>query len=101
MESVVTLIAEWFSLGEMIKLQARSVLISVNLREWQYKDTLDEIGDQVWDGLAEEWAVHMYEEEIPSLIKCGTRCSRLYLYEKNLDLRGETGQGSIKNASEG
>ena len=58
----MTLIAEWFSLGEMMVLQGVSLLVSVNLREWQYKDSLDEIGDQVWDGLAEEWAVHMYEE---------------------------------------
>ena len=34
MESVVVLIAEWFSLGEMIKLQEFSLLISDNLWEW-------------------------------------------------------------------
>ena len=62
MESVVTLIAEWFSREEVIKLQGVSVLISVNWREWQYKDTLDEIGDQVWDSLADGWAVHTCEE---------------------------------------
>ena len=57
MESAVTLVAEWFSHVDMIKLQGVSVLKSVNSREWQYKDTVDEIGDQVW----EEWALHMYE----------------------------------------
>ena len=45
MESVVALIAEWISLGEMIKLQALSALISDNLKEWQNKETLDWIGD--------------------------------------------------------
>ena len=54
MDSVVTLIAEWFFYGEKIKLQGVSVLISVNLRELQSKDTLDEIDDQVWDGLVLE-----------------------------------------------
>ena len=29
-----------------IRLQGVSVLMSVNLREWQYKDTVDVIGDQ-------------------------------------------------------
>ena len=37
MESIVTLVAEWLSQGEMVKLQGVSVLISVNLKEWQYK----------------------------------------------------------------
>ena len=54
MDSVVTLIAEWFFYGEKIKLQGVSVLISVNLRELQSKDMLDEIDDQVWDGLVLE-----------------------------------------------
>ena len=52
-------IAEWFSHEEMIKLQGVSVSVSVNVREWQCKDTVDEIKDQVWDCLAEEWAVHV------------------------------------------
>ena len=43
----MTMVAEWFSHGEMIKLQGASVLVSVNLREWHYKDTVDGIGDQV------------------------------------------------------
>ena len=46
----------------MVKLQALCVLVSVNFREWQCKETLDEIGDQEWDGLAEESVVHLYEE---------------------------------------
>ena len=39
-----------------------SLLAPVNLREWQEKETSDEIGDKVWDGLADESAVHMCEE---------------------------------------
>ena len=76
MESVVTLIAEWFSLGEVIKLQELSALISVKLSDWQDKDTLDEIRDQVWNDLTEEWAVRMYEEGEPSLIKCVTKAAQ-------------------------
>ena len=36
--------------------------MSINLREWQYKDTLEEIDDHVRDGLAEEWITHVYEK---------------------------------------
>ena len=42
MESIVTLVAEWLSQGEMIKLQGISVLMSVNFKEWQYVDFVDE-----------------------------------------------------------
>ena len=45
MESVVALIAEWISLGEMIKIQELSALISDHLKEWQDKETLDLIGE--------------------------------------------------------
>ena len=50
MESIVTLVAERLSHGEMIKLQGVSV---------QYKDIVDGIGDQLCDCLAEEWTEHM------------------------------------------
>ena len=102
MVSVVTMNAEWFSLADMIKLRELTVLFSVKLKEWQYKVTLDEIGDQVWDGLTEEMAEHLYEDgnSLALKKKCATSCSRLYLCEIYLDLRGETGQGSIKKASE-
>ena len=52
--------AEWFSHGEMIKLQGVSVLMSVN--EWQYKDIVDENDNQVWDCMTEEWTECMYGE---------------------------------------
>ena len=48
----MNLAGEWISHGEMIKLQGVSVLISVSLREWQFKDTVDEIGDLVCGRLA-------------------------------------------------
>ena len=62
MESVVALIAEWFSLGKMIKFQKVFALISDNLKELQDKETLELIGDQVWDDMTEEWAEYMYGE---------------------------------------
>ena len=37
--------------------------MSVVLREWQHKDTLDEFEDPVWCNMTEGWTVHMYEEE--------------------------------------
>ena len=36
--------------------------MSVSLREWKFMDTVDEIGDLVWDGLPEGWAEHKYGE---------------------------------------
>ena len=46
----------------MIKLQELFALISDNLKEWQHKETLDFIGDQVWDDKTEEWTEKMYGE---------------------------------------
>ena len=54
--------------------------MSVKLREWQYKDTLDE-RDKVWDCLADEWAVHMYEEggslALQSMQQAARDCTRM------------------------
>ena len=60
MESVVALLAEWISLGEMIKLQDKS--ISDILKECQDKEAMDLLGDQVWKETAEEWAEYVYGE---------------------------------------
>ena len=40
-----------------------SSLRSVKLREWQDKETLDEIGNQVWDDMTEEWTEYVYGED--------------------------------------
>ena len=56
------LIAEWISLGEMIKLQELSTLISDILKAWEDKETMDLIGDQVWDDMTDEWAEFLYGE---------------------------------------
>ena len=62
MESIVTLVAEWLSQGEMIKLQGISVLVSVNFKEWQYVAFVDEDDNQVWECTTDEWAGYMYVE---------------------------------------
>ena len=62
MESVVALMAEWFSLGEMIKLQELSTLISDILEEWQDRETTELLGDQIWSEMNEEWAEYMSGE---------------------------------------
>ena len=61
MESLVTLAAEWFSLGEMMVLQEVSVLISTYMKQWQYKDILNDIDNLAWEDLSEEWCAHMSE----------------------------------------
>ena len=60
MESVVALLAEWISFGEMIKLQELSTLISDILRQWQDKETMEFFGDQIWNEMNEGWAEYMY-----------------------------------------
>ena len=44
----MTLVAERFSFEEMRALQGVRVLTSVWAREWQYKDFLSDLDDQVW-----------------------------------------------------
>ena len=74
MESVVALMAEWISLGNMIKLQELSTLISDFLKGWQDKETMDLLGEQVWNEMTEEWAECMYGEgNIPALQKWMSR----------------------------
>ena len=43
----------------------------------------------------------MIRREIASLLKFSTKIFEAEFFERNLDLRGETGQGSIKNAIDG
>ena len=62
MESVVALVAESISLGEMIKLQEQSALISDVLREWQDRKTMESLGDQMLNEMNEEWAEYVYGE---------------------------------------
>ena len=63
MECVVALVAEWISLGEMIKLQELSTLISDALRDWQDHETMEWFGDQIWNKKKnEEWAEYMCGE---------------------------------------
>ena len=40
----------------MIKLQELSTLIPDVLREWQDKETMESLGDQLWNEMNEEWA---------------------------------------------
>ena len=62
MESVVALVAEWISLGEMFKQQELSTPIPDCLREWQRKETMESLGDQIWNDFNEEWAEYVYRE---------------------------------------
>ena len=52
MESKMNFVAEWFSHGEMKVLQGVSLLTSVSVREWQYKDILNDIDDLMWKDLS-------------------------------------------------
>ena len=57
------LAAEWFTAGEMV-----SMPISVYVKEWQYKDILNDIDNLAWEDLSEEWSAHMSERsESPAM----------------------------------
>ena len=56
-------VAEWLSLEDMKALQGACVLTSVWVREWQYKDLLTDLDDQVWKELSEEWRKYLSEKE--------------------------------------
>ena len=60
MECVVGLVVGWLSLGEMIKLQELSTLISDVLREWHDKETMESLGDLIRSEMNEEWAEYQY-----------------------------------------
>ena len=61
-------VAEWFSLGEMKALQGVSVLMSVRVNEWQYKDILNDVDDLTWEDLSEDWQNYVSEGgESPAL----------------------------------
>ena len=55
MEGVMTLVAEWFSFEEMRALPGVCVLTSVWARDWEYKDPLSDLDDQVWRDLLDDW----------------------------------------------
>ena len=62
------LVAEWFSPEEMKALQGACVLTSVWAGEWQYKDFLTDLDDQVWRDLSEDRQKYLSEkEESPAL----------------------------------
>ena len=48
MEGIMTLVAEWFFLEEMKALEGVCMLTSVQAREWQYKELLSDLDDQLW-----------------------------------------------------
>ena len=60
-ESIMNFVAEWFSVGEMKVLQGVSVLMSVRVKEWQYKDILNDIDNLVWEDLSEDWQKYVSE----------------------------------------
>ena len=61
------MIAEWISLGEMIKLQELSALVFDTLMEWQDKEIVDSLGNQIWNEMNEEWAEMYGEGNSPAL----------------------------------
>ena len=50
----MNLVADWFSLEEIKAPQGVCMLTSVWAREWQYKDFLSDLDDQVWGDLSDD-----------------------------------------------
>ena len=57
MEGIMTLVAEWLSGEEMKAIQGVCALMSVWAREWQFKDFLTDLDDQVWRDLSDDWKI--------------------------------------------
>ena len=67
-ESMMTLVAERSSLEEMKTLRRVCMLSSVWAKEWQYKELLSDLDDQVWRELTDDWQKFVCEkEESPAL----------------------------------
>ena len=62
MEGIMTLVAEWFFIEEMKALQGVCVLTSVWAREWQYKDLLSDLDDQVGRDSSDDWQKHLSQK---------------------------------------
>ena len=67
MEGTMTLVAEWFSLEEMKALEGVCMLTSVQAREWQHKELLSDLDDQLWRHLSDDWQQYLSEKEEESL----------------------------------
>ena len=61
MESIMSFVTEWFSLGKMKVLHGVSVLMSVRVNEWQYKVILNDVDDLMWEDLSEDWEQYVSE----------------------------------------
>ena len=62
----MSFVAEWVSLEEMKVLQGVSVLTSFWVREWEYKDILNDIDGRVWEDFSEDWQKCQTEEKVLS-----------------------------------
>ena len=69
MESIMNFVAERFSHEEMKVLQGvLSLLMSLWVREWQYRDVLHDIDDLTWEDFSEDWQKYVSEGgESPAL----------------------------------
>ena len=101
MESIMTLVAEWFSHGELMVPQGVSVLMSDYVREWQYEDILNDIDNQAWENLSEEWHTHTSEGgEKSCFVKLATSLQvRTRAHNQNKVRDGDPWQGPFGKTS--
>ena len=68
MDGTMTLGGRMVLLEEMKAQQGVCMLTSVWAREWQYKELLSDLDDQVWRDLSYDWQKYLSEkEESPAL----------------------------------
>ena len=70
---------EWFSLEEMKAPQGVCMLTSVWAREWQKKELLSDLDDQVWRDLSDDWKSVCRNRRKPRLVnqRCVLRAARI------------------------
>ena len=63
-DGIMTLVAECVSFDEMKALQGVCVLTFVWAREWQYKDFLSDLDDQVWRDQSDDWQKYLEHQAL-------------------------------------
>ena len=61
MEGIMHFAAEWCTTNEVVILRCVSVSFFVVVREWQYKGILDDVDEQTWEEVSEDWNAFMAE----------------------------------------
>ena len=61
MEGIVSFAAEWCTTNEVAIFRCVSASLFVVVKEWQYKDILDDTDKLTWEEMSEDWNAYLSE----------------------------------------